>query len=1327
MRNSLLKECVCIALAFCLIPSLVSGALTYTNSSSLSIPDSSLPVTSQLSVSDVRTITDVNVQLNITHGYIGDLIVSLISPSGTVVILHNRSGSSSNNITATYDLAATPYDSLTLFNNEPSQGIWTLSVQDTEAGDSGTLTSWSLTIEGYESTVYSTVMGTISYEDRPLASSGFQESQWLPVRYAQVELVNEADQSIMGSSVTGEDGSYQLRIPRQGLVDCYLRVYSRVVSPTHCGQVLNDDSSANIYALVSSSESRNTNTNFEMSLGAPYNNGSGLGGVFNILDQVALVQERVVALGESKPPLVSVLWKSGTLTGTYFVGRTMSLYLLGSSSDPDEYDDPVILHELGHYVAAVYSVDTSKGGSHSSSDSHQDLSLAWSEGWANYFSGYMRDYYQYYDSMSGGITVVDLELPSHSATATGQDNESAVQSILWDIYDGSDSNDSSPGTDDDPMDCSCGADSIWGVFSDSMDSGFGGDVAIFESFYEGWLHKYGSGFFKTELTHIMATRSIDLNRQWMVEDFNDYPVSDNSQVTVSFNVSENVSITSVSPFVHIEHNAPSDLVVSLYHPDGTRVILHNRGSGSATGVLTAWYDTYETAPYESLSAFDGKSSQGLWRIVVSDEASNDTGTLKTAKLDIRGTPVSQDLIVSSITGTGSAVAGGGYSVTATIRNQSQTDISSTFSESYYLSADQTITSTDIFLGTFLNQPLASLTSRENTHDLMILSSVSTGNYYLGVIVDWDGAQGTVSEASEINNVSLVPVEVSIAGSAPGIDLQPSQLSASAAATAGATIEASVTLSNSGTEPSGDFVSGWYLSSDTFINSGDDVLLGTFEWSSMAPFTSSSVTRVLTVPAGTSQGNWYVGYISDVNSQVDETDEGNNIAVSAGAVGVETPVEGIDLRAVSIAAPATVAAGNILTVASVVRNSGTSSSIQYIDGYYLSADEIITTTDTYIGSFTGSPLDSGVSENLSRQITIPSSTTLGSYYLGLFVDVLDDVDDSNNFQSTAVEIISPDRPDLVAVNFVAPATMNPGSVANFTHSISNSGPNDSGLFYIDYYLSTDRTITQTDTFLTRIISQSISGNSGGTFTITTSVPSSTPTSTWYIGCIADSTFFVSEGDETNNAISAQSTTIVTLGEVPDLYMTNLTGPLSAAGGGEVGIRWQIHNQGEGATAGGFTNNFYLSDDGLLSGDDILLGQQLETAVLLPGANFARSATFTVPSTVTAAGRYLLATVDASYLVVESNEDNNFAMYSNIIQISESISGIDLRVSNITPPSTAAIGNDMIFEAMLRNDGQTGISVAQSFSTYFYLSSDETISSEEDTFLTSVTTRGLVGAE
>ncbi len=123
-----------------------------------SIPDNnSTGVSSTLTLNDGHSIQDFQVTVNITHTYIGDLVVSLISPSGTEVILSNREGGSADNINKTY--------SLTNFNGQDAVGTWTLKVKDLAQYDTGTIDSWSLTVKA----TYSSTTHDFSSTDTPIS------------------------------------------------------------------------------------------------------------------------------------------------------------------------------------------------------------------------------------------------------------------------------------------------------------------------------------------------------------------------------------------------------------------------------------------------------------------------------------------------------------------------------------------------------------------------------------------------------------------------------------------------------------------------------------------------------------------------------------------------------------------------------------------------------------------------------------------------------------------------------------------------------------------------------------------------------------------------------------------------------------------------------------------------------------------------------------------------------------------------------------------------------------------------------------------------------
>jgi bacillolysin len=111
----------------------------------LAIPDNQPDgIVSILTVPRAGQISSVKVAVEIRHSYIGDLRLTLTSPSGTPVVLHDRTGASTRDLITTYDATTTP--GLVALGGSPAQGDWRLSVSDHAALDIGQLRRWSLEI-----------------------------------------------------------------------------------------------------------------------------------------------------------------------------------------------------------------------------------------------------------------------------------------------------------------------------------------------------------------------------------------------------------------------------------------------------------------------------------------------------------------------------------------------------------------------------------------------------------------------------------------------------------------------------------------------------------------------------------------------------------------------------------------------------------------------------------------------------------------------------------------------------------------------------------------------------------------------------------------------------------------------------------------------------------------------------------------------------------------------------------------------------------------------------------------------------------------------------
>ena len=93
------------------------------------------------------TIDTMEVKVTLTHTYHSDIVGKLVSPSGeSVTILNHERGSSSGVYTYTIDLPTGK--TLNNFVGDNARGTWKLTMGDYAGADTGTVTSWKLSITG---------------------------------------------------------------------------------------------------------------------------------------------------------------------------------------------------------------------------------------------------------------------------------------------------------------------------------------------------------------------------------------------------------------------------------------------------------------------------------------------------------------------------------------------------------------------------------------------------------------------------------------------------------------------------------------------------------------------------------------------------------------------------------------------------------------------------------------------------------------------------------------------------------------------------------------------------------------------------------------------------------------------------------------------------------------------------------------------------------------------------------------------------------------------------------------------------------------------------
>lgn len=150
------------------------------------IPDNGTVLSTQVVgalASPIGLITGLTVTLSINHPFDSDLHMFLTSPAGTRVELFDRVGGAGQNFTNTTldDRAATPISAgaapfmgtyqpsghLSDFYGESPTGEWTLEVNDEAAGNVGTLTAWSLSIQHGDPVAQTNASGIYLFPNLP--------------------------------------------------------------------------------------------------------------------------------------------------------------------------------------------------------------------------------------------------------------------------------------------------------------------------------------------------------------------------------------------------------------------------------------------------------------------------------------------------------------------------------------------------------------------------------------------------------------------------------------------------------------------------------------------------------------------------------------------------------------------------------------------------------------------------------------------------------------------------------------------------------------------------------------------------------------------------------------------------------------------------------------------------------------------------------------------------------------------------------------------------------------------------------------------------------
>jgi len=274
---------------------------------------------------------------------------------------------------------------------------------------------------------------TATYEDRtPLADGGEAVAE-RPIRLARFEVLDQED-ALLAAGVTDDDGTG--RAVFEAVTGEPVRVRVLALSGHRAVMVAVRNEDYAVHAVDSAGVPADTLMEIDVHADA-----AGAGGAFNLFGGVAGAVRSVVEQYGIAADL-DVVWTPGLghPCGSCYLPWAQAMLVGGSEADPDQWDDSVILHELGHWFEASLAASTNPGGPHDGAPTYPDQ--AWSEGFASFFGQALLGDPVYVDSFAETTWSMDLERMggahawgTEGGTLDGALSENLVSAVLWDLFD----------------------------------------------------------------------------------------------------------------------------------------------------------------------------------------------------------------------------------------------------------------------------------------------------------------------------------------------------------------------------------------------------------------------------------------------------------------------------------------------------------------------------------------------------------------------------------------------------------------------------------------------------------------------------------------------------------------------------------------------------------------------------------------------------------------------------------------------------------------------------------------------------------------------------
>lgn len=560
-----------------------------------------------------------------------------------------------------------------------------------------------------------------------------------------------------------------------------------------------------------------------------------------------------------------------------------------------------------------------------------------------------------------------------------------------------------------------------------------------------------------------------------------------------------------------------------------------------------------------------------------------------------------DLTVSSVSGpsTGNFTQGGVNITTTVSRTGGNLATPSYVEVRIYLSTNQTITTSDILVGTSNSSQFQSSTLNSTGSATGTIScdfnNLTPQNYYIGAIAD---AVNYHPESNENNN--------SRAGNSIQIGkITVNQPNGGETLIAGQQYSITWSSTNAGSTFTLDIYRGSSTVSDLRISSN-----------ATSPY-------LWTVPSSLQAGNNLKLWVGGLSGNCWDASD-NNFTIQA-------PLPDLTVSSVSGPTTGNFTQGGVNITTTVSRTGGNLTIANYVQvQIYLSTDQAITTSDILVGTSTASQfLNSTLNANGTATHPIScnfSNLTPQNYYIGAIVDAINFHPESNENNNSKVG-------NSIQIGKITVLSPNGGETLTIgqSYSISWSSTNTGSSFSIDLYRGSS---TQSERRI----------NSSTTSPYLWIVPNDiTPGTNLKIG--------ISDNTQNRWDFSDNYFTIVQAPQLPDLTVSSVSGPTTGNFTQEgVNITTTVSRTGGNLTIADYVQvQIYLSTDQTITTSDILIGTSTASQFLNSTLNANGTATHPIIcnfSNLAPQNYYIGAIVDAINFHPESNENNNSKVGNSI---------------------------------------------------------------------------------